>query len=64
MEKLFRSNRTEPVEGTLFASGEGQNIKKKRHHPYRTAYRPGNSDSNKRHWMELFPEPKREVVPK
>lgn len=58
MEKLFRTNRTEPVEGTLFTSGEGQNTKKKRHHSYRTPYRPGNSDSNKRHWMELFPAPK------
>ena len=50
---------TAKAESTLFPLEEIQADKKKRSFPYRGYHPKRESSSNKRLWMELYPDPKK-----
>lgn len=50
---------TAKAESTLFPLEEIQADEKKRSFPYRGYHPKRESSSNKRNWMELYPDPKR-----
>ena len=52
---------TAKAESTLFPLEEIQADKKKRSFPYRGYHPKRESSSNKRNWMELYPDPKRQT---
>lgn len=54
-------NSTKIKEATLFPLEEIHSEKKKRAYPYRGHYQKKEVGSNKRLWMELYPEPKRKT---
>ena len=52
---------TAKAESTLFPLDENQADKKKRSFPYSGHHPKKESNSNKRNWMELYPDPKRQT---
>ena len=49
------------TEATLFPLEQTHSEKKRRAYPYRGQYQKKEGGSNKRLWMELYPEPKRKT---
>lgn len=60
-EKLPLKANTEPVENTLFPFDVTRTGNRKRYFPYRAYHPKKENSSNKRLWMELYPEPKRQT---